>query len=293
MFAQADVSKELIEAKKQEIEQAIRQNVLLKERKTLENELKNISGALGPGILDEFDPEKARLEKALETLEKSKDQKIIAEEEYLKAREALYAQYDKQRAEQQKQQVEDTLASIKNGTIKVQDIEKLSGKQRVQLLGSIGKDLLSTLGQTNEKAFKLAKAVAIAEAIVNVARGISAALALPFPFNLGAAALVAAQGYAQISAIKSSQYTGPREKGGPVGGGQAYLVGEKGPEMFVPNAGGSIVPNNQMGGGEVNVNFNISTVDASDFDELLVERRGTIVGIINQAMERRGKVGVA
>ena len=291
MFAQADVSKELIEAKKAEIEQAIRQNVLLKERKALEKELQSVSGQLGQGVLDEFDPEKARLEKALETLDKAKDQKIIAEEEYLKAREALYAQYDKQRSEAQKQQVEDALASIKDGTIKVEQIEKLSGKQRVQLLGSIGKDLLNTLGQTNEKAFKLAKAVAIAEAIVNVARGISAALALPFPFNIGAAALVAAQGYAQIAAIRSSQYTGPREKGGPVGAGQTYLVGEKGPELFTPNASGQITANGQMNG-EVQVNFNITTVDARDFDQLLVERRGTIVGIINNAMNQRGRQGV-
>ena len=159
------------------------------------------------------------------------------------------------------------------------------------MLGSIGKDLLGTLGQTNEKAFKLSKAIAIAEAVVNVARGISAALALPFPFNLGAAALVAAQGFAQINAIKSAQYTGPREKGGPVGAGQSYLVGEKGPELFTPNAGGQITPNKAMGG-EVNVNFNITTVDAASFDQLLVERRGTIVGLINQAVERRGRVGV-
>ena len=45
-------------------------------------------------------------------------------------------------------------------------------------------------------------------------------------------------------------------------------------------------------GGEVNVNFNITTVDARDFDQLLVERRGTIVGIINNAMNQLGNVGV-
>lgn len=291
MFAQADVSKELLEAKKAEIEAAVRQNVLLKERKALENELQSISGSLGKGVLDQFDPEKARLEKSLETLEKAKDQKLLSEEEYLKAREALNRQYNQKEQERQKQQVSDTLDKIKQGTANIEDIEKLSGKQRVQLLGSIGKDLLGTLGQTNEKAFRLSKAIAIAEAIVNVARGISAALALPFPFNLGAAALVAAQGFAQINAIKSAQYTGPREKGGPVGAGQSYLVGEKGPELFTPNAGGQITPNNQMGG-PVTVNFNISTVDAQGFDSLLVERRGTIVGIINQAVEKRGKQGV-
>jgi len=43
-----------------------------------------------------------------------------------------------------------------------------------------------------------------------------------------------------------------REKGGPVNGGQAYVVGEKGPELFVPRVSGGIVPNNKYGiGGTV------------------------------------------
>ena len=40
-----------------------------------------------------------------------------------------------------------------------------------------------------------------------------------------------------------------REKGGPVNGGQAYVVGEKGPELFVPRVSGGIVPNNKYGAG--------------------------------------------
>jgi TP901 family phage tail tape measure protein len=44
----------------------------------------------------------------------------------------------------------------------------------------------------------------------------------------------------------------PREKGGPVSSGQPYLVGEKGPELFVPRNSGGIVPNNKYGiGGTV------------------------------------------
>jgi TP901 family phage tail tape measure protein len=44
----------------------------------------------------------------------------------------------------------------------------------------------------------------------------------------------------------------PREKGGPVDSGQPYLVGEKGPELFVPRNSGGIVPNNKYGiGGTV------------------------------------------
>ena len=30
-----------------------------------------------------------------------------------------------------------------------------------------------------------------------------------------------------------------------------YLIGERGPEMFVPRSNGTIVPNNQMGRGSV------------------------------------------
>jgi len=37
--------------------------------------------------------------------------------------------------------------------------------------------------------------------------------------------------------------------GGPVFGKTPYIVGEKGPELFVPNRSGSIVPNNQLMGG--------------------------------------------
>lgn len=39
-----------------------------------------------------------------------------------------------------------------------------------------------------------------------------------------------------------------RAAGGPVTGGTPYLVGEKGPEVFVPGATGSIVPNHALGG---------------------------------------------
>jgi len=47
--------------------------------------------------------------------------------------------------------------------------------------------------------------------------------------------------------------------GGSVQSGQPYMVGERGPEMFVPNQGGSIVPNNKMGGGGITV---VNNVDA-------------------------------
>ena len=50
-----------------------------------------------------------------------------------------------------------------------------------------------------------------------------------------------------------------RANGGPVSAGKKYIVGERGPEMFVPNAGGRIVSNANMGG-STNIVVN---VDAS------------------------------
>lgn len=40
---------------------------------------------------------------------------------------------------------------------------------------------------------------------------------------------------------------GKRAMGGPVSGGTPYVVGERGPELFVPQASGTIVPNDKMG----------------------------------------------
>ena len=49
-----------------------------------------------------------------------------------------------------------------------------------------------------------------------------------------------------------------RANGGPVGANRPYMVGERGPELFVPGAQGNIVPNNAMGGSNIVVNVDAS-----------------------------------
>lgn len=44
-------------------------------------------------------------------------------------------------------------------------------------------------------------------------------------------------------------FGGARAAGGPVASGKAYLVGERGPEIFMPSASGTIIPNGAGGGG--------------------------------------------
>lgn len=90
---------------------------------------------------------------------------------------------------------------------------------------------------------------------------------------------------------------GKKALGGSVNAGKPYMVGESGRELFIPNQAGQIVSNQdlkQMGTAQAapTVNFNISTVDAAGFDQLLASRKGLITSIINNAMNNQGKMGV-
>jgi len=55
-----------------------------------------------------------------------------------------------------------------------------------------------------------------------------------------------------------------RATGGPVGANQAYMVGERGPELFVPRGSGTIVPNNKMGGGVTVGSVNITVENTGE-----------------------------
>ena len=79
--------------------------------------------------------------------------------------------------------------------------------------------------------------------------------------------------------------------GGAVSKGKPIVVGENGAELFIPNSSGQITQSARGtgGGGTTTVNFNINTVDASGFEELLVRSRGTITQLINNAVNERGK----
>jgi len=56
------------------------------------------------------------------------------------------------------------------------------------------------------------------------------------------------------TSVKVSESIPGRAIGGSVQAGSPYMVGERGPEMFIPNSSGSIVPNDKMGGGITVVN---------------------------------------
>jgi hypothetical protein len=65
----------------------------------------------------------------------------------------------------------------------------------------------------------------------------------------------------------------PRADGGSVSSNSTYLVGERGPELFVPSGSGTIIPNHSMSsmGGTTNVTNNyINAIDTKSFEERLL-----------------------
>ncbi|HUX78396.1 MAG TPA: hypothetical protein VMW10_01415 [Alphaproteobacteria bacterium] len=75
----------------------------------------------------------------------------------------------------------------------------------------------------------------------------------------------------------SSARWSPRAAGGPVSVGSPYLVGEKGPELFVPDKSGDIISGKNMRSGGVNniTVYNITANDAASFVEL-ARRSGAV-----------------
>jgi hypothetical protein len=81
---------------------------------------------------------------------------------------------------------------------------------------------------------------------------------------------------------------GSRPMGGATGYGKAYMVGERGAELFVPDQDGTIIPNDKLGTTN-NVNITIMANDTEGFDDLLIKRRSTIINVINDALNTQGR----
>ena len=62
-------------------------------------------------------------------------------------------------------------------------------------------------------------------------------------------------------------------EGGDVQGGKPIIVGEKGPELYVPRSSGTIVPNNKLGGGGASVNVNLGGIQGVDLGSVDGARR--------------------
>jgi hypothetical protein len=126
---------------------------------------------------------------------------------------------------------------------RVVEINNLIGDQIKNVVGSAINSLFDAL-KRGENAFK-----AFGNAAINALLGViekllaTAATAAILSFIFPVTGVGGAVGFQNIF----SSLLGFRANGGPVSGNSPYIVGERGPELFVPSVSGRVVPNNQLG----------------------------------------------
>jgi hypothetical protein len=235
-------------------------------------QLQRIREKTGVGLMLQI---KRQFRLELDVLKEAREQGLLSEEEFLLQRERLNTLF------------EERITKAKKDELSKRVI--LEKQAQSQILDATG-DALQKLSGINKTAFRAYQAFQIAMATVNTFRAVSNALQqFPFPLNLAVAAGEAARGFATVAAIRAT--APPRIAGGRVNEGQPYMVGEGGkPELFVPQSSGTIVPNNQLTG--TNVNITIMANDTEGFDDLLESRRATVVNIINDALNSQGKEAI-
>ena len=80
-----------------------------------------------------------------------------------------------------------------------------------------------------------------------------------------------------------------RASGGETAG---FMVGEQGPEMFIPDRAGRIAPAGEtanMNNAPTHINFAISAVDSQGVEELLINQKGNIIKMIREAANEHGE----
>jgi len=76
--------------------------------------------------------------------------------------------------------------------------------------------------------------------------------------------------------------------GGPAQANKPYIVGEEGPELFVPKTSGTVIPNGMGGTQNVTNNYitnSIQAVDAKSVAQLFAENRKTLLGTVQMAQQ--------
>jgi phage-related minor tail protein len=77
-----------------------------------------------------------------------------------------------------------------------------------------------------------------------------------------------------------------RATGGPVGPGNAYLVGERGPELFVPTSSGQVVPGGGGGARDVRVSIAVRGHGGEDGPRLLARSARQVARAVRGALDR-------
>lgn len=156
--------------------------------------------ALQEGLQTEAETVQAWYDEGLTTLQTALERKMVTEEEYRALRERLEQEHNE----------------------RLGRIRQIGNESAVSMALGAGEEILSAIGQTNQKALRIAKVFGAAQALISAYQGAAEALKLPFPKNIAAAAAVLAKGIGFVSAIKSVNAGGGSAGGG--GGSSAAVA---------------------------------------------------------------------
>jgi hypothetical protein len=103
--------------------------------------------------------------------------------------------------------------------------------------------------------------------------------------------------------VPVSAIQGQYANGGSFSANRPMIVGERGPELLVPRNSGSIIPNNQLGGGSPSVSFNVTVNEGNSgakakvsegpmfYDhELKAWVKGVVINLMANDQEFRGQM---
>ena len=160
------------------------------------------------------------------------------------------------------------------------EVERTSERLREQIeetqrRGERTGQFANQLGLSFSSAFE--DAILKGKSFSDVLKGLEQDIARIIIRSAVTAPLANAIGGGVQSLMGSLPFGGARADGGPVSGGMAYLVGERGPEIVVPRSSGTVIPNDRIGGPSISQTFNI---DARGADASMVPRlRAEMVAI--------------
>jgi hypothetical protein len=147
---------------------------------------------------------------------------------------------------------------------------------------------LATAGKAMGR-FALKALVGAGNLLIGAVMGIWKAFAM-IPFGLGIPLAIGAVAALYASYSKAKSKAPGKASGGPVKGMNPYMVGEKGPELFIPTMGGNIIPNDKLAGGTADRVYGDTSKQDAKFD--------TMIGLLQQANtdrndgNRKGLMGI-
>ena len=273
-----------IDAANQELDALLNQQAEIARAVAVEDEKKIVAleGQKAKELEIKQEADKAELERLGKArVERLKEEYLLSEELKLARdeRKADAAQQARDEAEAVKEAYGELSSGVQNSLSALTDtVGEFSGES----------------SKAYRAAFAISKAFAVQQASMNFALALTQAIAAPDALTLSAKltnyAAVAATAAPLLRTIGDAKFNGGRLQGGAVGSSDAVMVGERGPELFVPGQSGNIVNNNKMrnggAGGETNITIVNQTTGRIDQVEKRQITENDVVLIIKEVVPR-------